>query len=528
MNSKIFIIFILILIVSTASVCAVNYGGDLKIKLNLRPFNLNPIYADNETELLINNQIFDTLVVYNNQEEITANLAESWEINPDSTTFKFQLKKYVYFHPYKINGKELRLSERELSAEDWKWSFEYLADPDNKSLYADLFSKVKGYDQYRQGESSEITGIRVKDKYQLEIELKESFAPFIYNLAREAAVVMPAEAVENRELNFSTAPVGTGAFMYHGFFKNKVTLLKNNNYWKNDYQKEIQPYLEQIEINFSADNNLLENIEEFDLYQLNSKEISSYQKDPDKFSDYQLRKFADNNVYFSGFNYQGSLNRDFNNFSLQKSLSQLLQKNDIIKNSGLKSYISPHINSESQKFLRYLSQSLQERINSDFNPASEKIELAINDSKVNIKIAENIKKILEADDFILEIKEYSWTEYINRLNSRNLNSDLFIMSTDYNSQFEFIYNNLYSDSKSNYFAYQNKRLDNLLDYLILVNNKQNTERAFEIIKEIIINDNPFIFLFQGADSYLVSNELVFQDMLRYPNQNYRFELIYFK
>ncbi len=528
MKTKIFIILFLILIITTGTVFAVNYGGDLKIKVELRPFNLNPLYTANETELMISKQIFDTLLTYNNQEEITANLADSWEINSDSNIFKFQLKKDVYFHPYKIEGEILPLNQRRVSAEDWKWSFEYLCDPENKSPYADLFDKVKGFTDYRQGKNNEITGIRVKDKYQLEIELTESYAPFIYNLAREAAVVMPAEAVEKRDVSFSAAPVGTGAFRYHNISENKVTLTKNNNYWKNNYQKEKYPYLDRIEIDFTADNNLDQNLEKFELYQLSSAKISSYQKIRERTTNYQLQNMLKNNLYFIGLNYKSGISKNNSHNSLQKRLSSILYKDENIKELDLKNYILPSNNFMEQSFFNYLSTNLQKNKNIDFEPVSEEIVLVINDSQTNIKAAGVLKKLFEAENISLKIEKNSWAEYLNKLNTQNINGDLFIMTADYNNNFEFVYNNLYSNSNANYFAYKNKRLDNLLDYLKLINNQQTNERAFEIIKEIIVNDNPFVFLLQGTDHFLVSDRLLNQHIFKNYHQKYNFEKLYFK
>jgi peptide/nickel transport system substrate-binding protein len=528
MKTKIFIILFLILIINTTFVFAGNYGGDLKIKVELRPFNLNPLYTANETELMISKQIFDTLVTYNNQDEIIANLADSWKINSDSNIFKFQLKKDVYFHPYKIDGEVVPLNKRKVSAKDWKWSFEYLAASENKSLKADLFNKVKGYAEYRSGQSSQISGIRVKNKYQLEIELTEAYAPFIYNLARAEAVVMPAEAVEKRDISFSVAPVGTGAFQYHNISENKVTLIRNNNYWKNNYQKEIYPYLDRIEIDFTADNNLDHNLEKYELYQLSKAEISSYQKIRDRITNYQLQNMLNKNLYFIGLNYKSEIikNNSFNSF--QKSLSSILYKDENTKEWDLKNYTLPADKSEKQSFFNYLSTNLQKNKNIDFEPISEEIVLVINDSKTSIEAAEILKQLFKAKNINLEIEKHSWAEYLNKLNTRNINGDLFIMSADYNNNFEFVYNNLYSNSDANYFTYQNKRLDNLLDYLKLVNNQQTTERAFKIIKEIIVDDNPFVFLLQGTDYFLVSDKLLNQHIFKNYNQKYNFEKLYLK
>lgn len=525
MKYKIYIMLVLILFFNLMPVKAANYGGELNIKVELRPFNLNPIYAANETEMMITEQIFDTLVTYNQQEEITANLVESWEVNRDSTIFRFKLKEDIYFHPYNSGNKKLPLKMREVTAADWKWSFEYLSDPKNKSPYADLFDKVKGFTEYRQGKNREIEGIRVKDKYQLEIELGESYAPFIYNLARKAAVVMPAEAVMNSDLNFSTAPVGTGPFMYHEFSNNKVELIKNINFWKNNFQKEKEPYLDQLKFDFDESNSLALNLNEFDLYQLKPTEIPEAQQA--NLSNYQFKNLLKNNIYFLGINYKSDLIANYSNNYFQKSLNSILS-DKIDENLNCRYYISPADEPDRQDFLKDLSTNLQGGKDIDAKEISSDIKLAINDSSINLKIAEKIKDLLETENIKLKIEKYSWTEYINGLKNRSLDEDLFMMSADYNNLYEFIYNNFYSTSNSNYFSYQNDRLDNLLDYLRLVNSEQYVEQAFDISKKIIIEDNPFIFLLQETDPYLVSDRLVSQNIFENYNQKYDFEKIYFE
>ncbi len=528
MKTKIYIFIVLILILNVFSVNAANYGGNLKIRVDQRPFNLNPIYAANDTAFLIDQQIFDTLVIYNNQGEPAANLAESWEIKNESRLFSFNLKKDIYFHAYKIDGNEVTLNEREVSAEDWKWSFEYLAAVKNKSPYAELLDKVKGYAEYRQGKKDEITGIRVKDKYQLEIELKESYAPFIYNLAKRAAVVMPARAVMSSDFNFSLNPIGTGAFKYGSFSNDQVVLQKNNNYWKNNFQEAELPYLNQIEINFAVENKLKENLENFDLYQLNSAEFSAYQSQKDKYSDYQLKNFVNNNVYFAAFNYNNNLSQNKNYNNLKESLRYIMYKSSLIENLNLNNFIVPAADINSQPLLSKLSQNLQSSKNNNFNDSLEDIKLVINDSKTNIQIANYLKDELRAESINLEIKEYNWAEYLNMLNNEDLQNYLFIMSAEYNNKFEFILDNFYSTSENNYFDYQNKRIDNLIDYLKLVDSSQSRDRASEIIMEILINENPFVFLFQGADNYLVSDKIVMNDIFKNYNSKNNFETVYFK
>ncbi|TDO92101.1 peptide/nickel transport system substrate-binding protein [Halanaerobium saccharolyticum] len=528
MKVKISLLTILILFLILFPTNAANYGGNLKIKVEQRPFNLNPIYAANETALMINNQIFDTLISYNSQGKLTANLAESWQVNKDSTVYNFKLKKNIYFHSYKIKEGEVPLNERSVTAEDWKWSLEYLAAARNKSPYAELLAKIKGYDKFRQGKSKEIAGIRVLDTYNLEIELKQSYAPFIYNLAKRAAVVMPAEAVLNKDFNFSLTPVGTGPFKFGGFFKNKVTLLKNDNYWKNNYQDQNTPYLNQIEINFVEGKILKNNLQKFDLYQLNSEEFSAFQQQKNNFSDYQIMKFENSYIYFAAFNYKSDLHFNSSQMNFKESIRDIINKNDFPAALNFNNLILPGASSNNQQLLAKIRENLVKNDSATLDNELNNLSLTINNSKTAIKIAEYMKNQLKSKDIKLEVKKYNWAEYFKKVKSQNIDSQLFIMSSKYSSRFQFIYDNFYSTSAKNYFGYHNSRVDNMIDYLKLISSRQNREKAYEIITEILINDNPFVFLLQGADSYLISSKIKNEELFKNVYSKYNFEMLYFE
>lgn len=528
-KNKIFLFAILIIILIGFNVSAANYGGALKVKTNQRPLNLNPIYAANETEIMIKEQIFDKLLAYNQNGEIISNLAESWELNNDATVFRFDLKKDVYFHSYQIHEKESNLEKRKVTAEDWKWSFEYLVSPKNKSPYADLFEKVKGYDDYRQGKKDQIIGIKVLDQYQLEIELKEPYAPFIYNFLKEAAVVMPREAVLNRKQKFSLAPVGTGAFKYKNFVKNKIILEENNEYWKNNYQEKKLPFLNQIEIYFSADKEI--DYKDFDLYQLNSEEIKEYQKQKDNYSDYYLEKITNNNYYYIALNSKNSL-KEYSSFSsLKRKLYHILKENYFTADiNNINNLISPTVIYNSQNFLDLIYNQDNRNFSSQntLNDNNLELTMAINNTEQSVEIAELIKKQLKLKNIDLNIKKYNWFEYLEFL--KNNKKDLFIMSYQYENKFDFISDNFYSTSDKNYYNYENRRLDNLIDYLKLEDNINSQELAYEIIKDILRNNNPFILLFKGVDNYLVSSRLANLDIIKnldYKNSRF-FELLYLK
>lgn len=536
MKNKIFLLTFLIILIFVFNANAANYGGVLKIKVNQRPLNLNPIITNNRTETIIKKQIFDTLFTVNNQGELVSNLAKNWEINKEANLFTINLKEKVYFHPYQQQGKEVIKEERNVTAADWKWSFEYLAASENKSSQAKLLAKVKGYNDYRNDKNDQITGLKVLNRYQLAIELEKADASFIYNLAKEGFVVMPKEVVLNQKKLFSLAPVGTGAFKFKKFDQDQIILEKNNNYWKNNYQSIKLPYLNKIKINFV--NNIAESkidYSENDLYQANFGKRKNEKQMLLNDYYYQQPNFSRENYYYLALNFKSlaDKNIDFKNLKLRlqnilKDVNFFVEENPIEKLKFL------NRQKENTKFLSKIYQNSKQSNLSDKNLNNSELVLtiAINKSQLSLKLAEIIKNKLKKENIDLKIKKYSWVDFFNNLG--NNNDDLFIMTSEYHNKYQFIADNFYSTSNSNFFNYKNRRVDNLIDYLKIEINENSREQAYKILEEILTKDNPFILIFQPIDNYLISSKLstnlTSEDLLKYPYlyENNIFEALYFK
>lgn len=510
---KLLIFVIGLLVFISFSVSAVNYGGTLKIKNNLRPITLNPIYAEDKTALKVNKQIFEGLISYDENGNIIPLLAESWEISSDASSFIFNLKDNIYFQSMSKNSDLSKNQGREVRAEDWKFSFEYLADPDNKSSYAHLLEKVKGYQGFRSGNNSEITGIKVLDPYRLKIELEEAYYPFIYHLLEPALVVMPKEDLKSEDKNFALNPVGTGAFYLKEYKNDKILLEKNANYWQNDSSSNQLPYLEQIEFNFKEFGLLnKKDISYFDLYQLNQNNYLTYKKNQAEYLNYSLIKIPGEQLYFYGFNYKSNLIKNDRNYSdFKKAVNKALNKNKLVEDLNLYNYSA--LNEIEQNFTKigkilnldnFNLNSAEELLNK-FN--DKKLKLSLNNSSESVEIAEKVRMELNNFGVEIELDSKNWAEHLNDLRNNNSSSDLFMMSYQYQNKYDFLYDNFYSKSNKNYFNFSNNRVDNLIDYLKLEINKNPQEHAFNLIEEILIEEYPALYLFQAAESYLISDKV---------------------
>lgn len=497
MNLKrIFFFTFLIIILLIPSLEAAGSTNNLKIKVKQRPFTLNPIYGSNETELMIINHVFENLVKYNQEGKIVPFLAQNWEVNDSGSVFNFTLRDDIYFQSYKKNELEIPKAERKVKAQAWKNYFEYLADSKNKSPHADLLKKIKGYKVYREGKTNNISGIKVIDEYHLRIELTEAYYPFIYNLTKKPMAISLVEIIS--EGKFDLKPIGTGKFKLERFSEDKVLLEKNKNYWqKNNSNKQLDS-LNQIEFDFS-NLDLKNNYQKFNLYQLTKAEIKYYQAHKSDFNNYQLKQKKKDFYYFLALVVDKQTNRtDLKNIKNFFRQTKFKANNNLIINSF-------QLENEFLNDLNFKTNSINS-INR-YSPKNKLPLLNINNTEESQAIAMFLKQNLKNKELDLSFKKYDWLEYLNGLKKYNFKNQLILMSYNYQNKFEFIFDNFYSDSKNNYFNYNNKRVDNLIDYLKITSDLEKQNQAYQIIEEILLKDFPILKSFRAVDNYLISEDL---------------------
>jgi len=234
----------------------INLGGVFKMNevqdfRNLYPLNVTEVVGQR-----ITNQIYEGLLKYSQSElEIIPSIAESWEVNEDATQFTFQLRKGVKFHDNDCfeGGKG-----REVTAEDFKECFTLLctSDPQNQGFWV-FKDRVQGASAYYQSTidgvplADGVTGIKVLDKYTLQIDLEYSYAGFLQVLCTPFTWVFPMEAVEKYGIDMRVNCIGTGPFEVQTIKEGEaVVLSKNLDYWAVDEHGNPLPYLDRIKITF--------------------------------------------------------------------------------------------------------------------------------------------------------------------------------------------------------------------------------------------------------------------------------------
>ena len=229
---------------------------------------LDPIYAKDLPHIWACNQVFNSLVAFDDQMNLVPMVAKSWDISEDGLVYTFHLRDDVRFHEdtcfyqsalRRVQGpsqnEEAKVVEpvetptersRFVTAQDFVYSFNRVVDKRLSSPGLWIFSSVKhDDDQY---------AFTALDDTTFQIELSKPFPPFLGILSMTYASVVPHEAVEYYGDDFRSHPVGTGPFKFQ-YWKEGVKLVfrKNLDYFEHDAAGKRLPYIDAVSVSFLID-----------------------------------------------------------------------------------------------------------------------------------------------------------------------------------------------------------------------------------------------------------------------------------
>ena len=155
------------------------------------------------------------------------------EIADNGRTYTFRIRKGVYFAP----DPAFKGKKRELTAQDFVYSYLRFMDPKNRAPYAFLLAgKLVGLDELadqarktgRFDYDAPIAGITAVDRYTLRFRLKEIDYNFSYVAAHASFGAVAREIVEAYGDSVDAHPVGTGAYRLHSWVRRSKIVLEAN------------------------------------------------------------------------------------------------------------------------------------------------------------------------------------------------------------------------------------------------------------------------------------------------------------
>lgn len=192
------------------------YGDTLVEGIIGEPSVLISMLAGDSASHAVSSLIFNGLVKYAPDLQLTGDLAESWDVSPDGLVITFHLRKGVRW----TDGVEF-------TANDVMFGYKTIIDEKTPTAYKEDFLQVKKAE--------------VLDKYTFRVTYEKPFAPALSSWG--ALVVLPEHLLKDKDIMkepFGRAPVGMGPYKLDKWIAGeRVELQSNHDYF------EGRPYIDR-------------------------------------------------------------------------------------------------------------------------------------------------------------------------------------------------------------------------------------------------------------------------------------------
>lgn len=474
-------------------------GGTLKYSLLDDPVSLDPAKFNDELSINVGKEIFDGLVDFDYRtKKIVAVHAETWDVQ-NNQIYTFHLRKGTRFQ----NG-------REVTAQDFKYSFERLLDPKTAAHAAWILESVRGAQDRLSGKAKETEGIKVIDDYTLQITLVKPYNGFLFRLTHPGASVVDRQTVAAAGERFAAIGakpeevVGSGPFkLVQWQPKSSIRLVRNNEYFGR------KAYLEGIEFKIIAD-------ETTTLNEFRAGNLDLTDRIPPGQKSLVEQEFAGQSVTaniwgmeFYGFNLAKPPFKD--NVKLRQALNYAIDREGIIKavleGKGIpaKTVLPPAVPEHDGALQGYSydpakAAGLLAQAGYPGGQGLPELEISYNIRETNQKIAEAVQAQWKQIGFKTKLKPLPLPDFQKEVVQGNFTIFKLGWAADYPEP-DSILNPLFSSTPGNLMSYANPEVDTLLDKAQAAS-EQDRIALYREAERKITDDAPVVWLFHPEKFYL--------------------------
>ncbi|MBI4209211.1 MAG: peptide-binding protein [Deltaproteobacteria bacterium] len=451
--------------------------------------NLLPMLASDSASFDIASLVYNGLVKYDKNLELTGDLAERWEVSLDQLTIRFYLRKGVKWH----DGVEF-------TAEDILFGYQKLIDPHTLTAYSEDYKQVKA--------------ARVIDRYTFEVTYKRPFAPALASWGM--LPIIPKHLLEGKEINqseLSRHPIGTGPYR----FKRWVT---NDHIWLTsspDYF-EGRPYIDGYIYRIIPDQATM-------FLELRTQGIDwmgltplQYQRQTD--TAWFKKEFNKYSYIGAGYTYLGYNLRDkrFQDKRVRQAISYAIDKNKVVRgvlhglgvaatgpykpdtwayNPNVKPY--PY---DPEKAKQLLAEAGWKDTDHDeiLDKEGQPFEFVIMTNQGNAQrqlTLEIIQRELRKLGILVKPRVVEWSTFINEfIDKRNFEAIILGWSLSPDpDQFDIWHSSKTGLREFNFISYNNPEVDELLEKGRSVFDPKERKKYYDRLQEILAEEQPYTFLY---------------------------------
>jgi len=470
-------------------------GGVWRMAITANP-TAYPITAPGAlTDILVNKTIYNCLVQYRLEGdaiEVVPDLAESWEAAADLSEYTFKLKSGVTWH-----------DGQPLTAEDVKFTMDAVLDPNVNAS--------------GRGVVSSIDSTEVVDDQTVKFVLKYPFASLPIMLGYNKPIV-PKHLLEGQDLNepaeFLRKPIGTGPFKFQEFVQGSHLAVEANP----DYF-EGAPLLDGIIFKIIPDGNAR-------VAQVRSGEIDFTVIEPAQIDalsgvdNVEIRYVPQVNYYFFAINHSSPKMQDVRvrqalvyAINRQAIVDQVLKGHGKVATGPINPLLGPYYNPDVPTYdydperAAALLEEAGWTKGSDgilTNAQGEKLTIRFNGPKGYPAMEQvityaqqeyqklGIQVTLEIVDWPVHLDMYHNLEY-------DLLMEWWITPPDAD-----LYDHYHSESSSNWWAYKNPEID---DLIVKARSEPDEQRRIELYHELqrkLAEDVPVVYLYYPEEIQAMS------------------------
>lgn len=450
--------------------------------------NLIPLLASDSASHSISGMIFNGLVKYDRNIQVTGDLAESWEISKNGLVITFHLRKNVRWH-----------DGHPFTAEDVLYTYKVTVDPKTPTAYSGDFMKVKKAE--------------VLDPYTFRVTYDKPFAPALMSWG---AAVLPKHLLEGKDITKSPLarhPIGTGPYKFKEWVTGtKIVLVSNPDYFEgrpfiDGYIMRVIPDTATMFLELRA-----RGLDRMDLTPLQYKRQTESTFFKNNFNKYRYTAFA---YTYLGFNLRSPL---FQDKRVRQAFAHAINKDEIIQGvmlglgqpatGPLKPGTWAH-NPNVRKY-EYNPKKAAELLaeagwkDTDGDGVLDKdgvpfaFELLTNQgNEVRRKTSEIVQKRLADVGIQMKIRIVEWAAFIKEfITKKKFDATIlgWTISMD-PDQFDVWHSSKMGPDELNFISYKNPEVDDLLEKGRGTFNVEERKKAYFRIQEILAEDQPYVFLY---------------------------------
>lgn len=450
---------------------------------------LIPILASDTASSGITEFIYNGLVKYDKDINLTGDLAEKWEIKKGGLVIIFHLRKNVKWHDgYPFTSKDVR------------FTYQKLIDPKVKTPYAGDFERIKS--------------LEVIDDYTVKVEYKE---PFVPALSSWSMSMLPEHLLKNEDLNttkFARGPIGTGPYKFKLWkTQEKIELVANPGYF------EHRPYIDRCISRVIPDESTI--FLELETQGVDSAGLSplQYLRQTDtpffkkNYRKYKLPSFM---YTYLGYNLNNPL---FKDKRVRQALNYAVDKEEIIKIVflGLGRVITGPYLPETWAYNQKIKPA-------EFNP--EKARLLLKEAgwtdtnkggwlekdghrfsftiitnqgnEERAKVCQIIQRRLKDIGIEVKIRILEWSVFLSEhINKRNFEAVILGWSLPREpDNYDIWHSSKTKEGEFNFVGFKNEEVDQLLTEGRRNFDTEKRKACYQRIHEVIYDEQPYMFLYE--------------------------------